>query len=1022
MRSLLLTLAALVAIPQVPALAQSVLNQTPSRVVGQPSLTLRSASPNVVEGREFFNPYAVAVDLSSTPKALYVSDTGNNRVLAWRDSAQFANGAPADLVIGQVDKFTTTEGGPDTPRTTGLRSPSGLAVDRTGNLYVVDSRNNRVLRFPKPFSAGDVPVPDLVIGQPGLTSNNVNNGGISASSVALVSTGLVRSDIAFDGQGNLWLTDTSNNRVLRYPANALTGTGRPAADTVLGQPDFATNTLPPDLTAAQGTVSKTALNKPVGVTVDPDNRVYVSDGWGRVLVFAPPYFNGKEAVRIVGLAVSQPGAPPPLEFLLQNPQGLFMAGNRLGVVDPALSRIVVYDPFSTWPAETETQPSPPAKVVIGQSGFGSFQANRGLSEASEKTLSTPVGAFYTGSELFVADTGNSRMLVFPQIATDASATRLLGQTAFNFNGANLVEGRELYLFNGYSNNANLSGNFSDGAGIAIDKTAAATAPHLYIADTFNNRILGYRDARTVRPGDKADIVIGQNGFERVLINAPANDPGGLTDSGLFRPSGLAVDASGNLWVADSGNGRVLRFPAPFNQMIPPGERPKANLVIGQSNFIQKVTDASSRNMAYPFGIAFTFEGHLLVSDAIHDRVLFFRKPENADFTNGQAAERVIGQPDFFSSGNDNALNRFNSPRHISTDTDDRLYVADAGNNRVLVFDRITTAGTDPFAAFSLTGVQNPQGIFVSPLTGEIWVANTRGNRATRFPRYERLAISTASDYNIPSSAPLAVTQDANGNLYVAEGVNRIAIFYNGLVFQTGGNYANRPLSPGSIAILYPAGAGVQFGPESGFSTLPLPTELGDTQVLLNEKPVHLYYVSPFQINFLVPMNAPDSGTAEIQVLRKSTGQVVAISNPQFDRVSPALFVQGFALEGQLAALNEDNTVNNAGNPIHRGQVIQMFGTGQGFVPNAPEDGTAPTGPINTQERPRVVVGADFVKDEDILYSGLAPTLVGVWQLNVRIPQEVAPGAAVDVAVVLRSVFSNRSTDNRIIHTTIAVVP
>src|SRR6188768_3881850 len=84
------------------ALAQPVLNDAPSRVVGQPALDFRSANPNVVESRSLFNPLAVVTDRSSTPQALYVSDFGNNRVLGWRNATTFANGAPADIVIGQL--------------------------------------------------------------------------------------------------------------------------------------------------------------------------------------------------------------------------------------------------------------------------------------------------------------------------------------------------------------------------------------------------------------------------------------------------------------------------------------------------------------------------------------------------------------------------------------------------------------------------------------------------------------------------------------------------------------------------------------------------------------------------------------------------------------------------------------------------------------------------------------------------------------------------------------------------------
>jgi uncharacterized protein (TIGR03437 family) len=1007
------------------AQAQSALNLTPSRVVGQPAIQFRSASPNVIEGRSFSSPWAVTVDRASNPPALYVSDFGNNRVLGWRNASTFTNGAAADIVIGQLDMESSLPLGPGTSRTVGLTGPGGLVVDARSNLYVVDSGNNRILRFPRPFEASaDLRIPDMVIGQPNFTTREPNFGGISSRTIAIsTATTLGRTGLAIDAQGNLWFSDALNNRVLRYPASALTaGTNMPEADIVLGQPDFITNA--PLATGAQNRTTKNAMRAPSGLALDSVGRLFVADELGRVLVYTAPYFIGKEASRILGISVVQAGQQPNLEYLLGGAEGVFAIGDRIGVADPALHRILIYDPASEWPAESAEFPSPAARVVLGQTSLRDVRSNRGLAEASENSLSAPLGGFFFNNELFVADSGNHRVLVFPAQTTGAAANRVLGQTGFNFNAANLVEGRELFLFSNFSNQSNISGNFSDGAGVAIDNRGEV--PRLYIADTFNNRVLGFADARKVRPGDRADIVIGQNDFNRVLVNAPSNNVDSITESGLFRPSGLAVDRNGDLYVADSGNGRVLRFSAPFTQTPGSGERRRANLVLGQLNFNQRITDASARTMAYPFGLAFTVEGHLLVSDAGHSRILFFRKPADGDFTNGQPAERVIGQPDFFTTGASNAANRMSSPRHIATDTDDRLYVTDAGNNRVLVYDRITTAGNDPGPAFTLTGVTSPQGIFVSPLTGEIWVANTRQGRVTRFPRFERLAIDSRSDYEIPSSVPLALTQDAFGNLYIAEGSNRIAIFFNALSFQINGNYADRPLSPGAIAVLYPRGGGVRFADTKSFNELenpvPMPRELNDIQVLVNDTLAPLYFVSPFQINFLVPMNAPTSGTAEVQVVRRSTGQIIAASNPQFGLVSPALFSASGSGEGQLAALNEDNTVNSPGNPIPVGQVIQLFGTGQGFVAGAPEDGTPPPGPVSTDERPTVIIGTDFVPPENILYSGLAPSLIGVWQINVRITANTAPRSDVDCVVILRSTPTNIGPNNRRLRTTIAVRP
>jgi uncharacterized protein (TIGR03437 family) len=145
----------------------------------------------------------------------------------------------------------------------------------------------------------------------------------------------------------------------------------------------------------------------------------------------------------------------------------------------------------------------------------------------------------------------------------------------------------------------------------------------------------------------------------------------------------------------------------------------------------------------------------------------------------------------------------------------------------------------------------------------------------------------------------------------------------------------------------------------------------------------------------------------------------------FDRVSPALFTSNDTGEGQVAAINEDGSVNSPGNPISKGQIISLYGTGQGFIPNAPPDGEGATQATNAMEGPlRVLMGTDFVPESDVTYSGLAPGFPGLWQINVRVPQNVDVGRPVPVAVQLRSVPSTIPNPNstRRLNTTISAKP
>ena len=1004
-------------------------NPNPSRVVGHAKVQLITNAPNLVEGREFYGPQSVAVDTSVLPNVLYVADTNNNRVLVFRNS-RAANGVKADAVIGQSDFLTTVPLGPGSSSQIGLRSPSGLAVDRRGNLYVLDSGNNRIMRYQRPYEPRDLIQPNFLIGQTSFNANLPNQGNASPSARSLAfstgSTGVTGS-LYFDASGNLWVTDGLNARVLRFPASSLSDSSpnAPEADLVIGQSDFVSRQTV-DWGKAESRLLKTAIQVPNSMTLDAAGRLYVTDVANRMLVYTPPLRNGVPAARIAGLFVNvqgQPPRPPVNEYTLFGPEGVVAVGNNIFVAETQTHRIVRYDPFDTWPEETPTVPSPTAKAVFGQPDLLSFRSNRGNREPSNASFASPSSFAIANDEVFIADTLNHRVLAAPISPTSiGGALRVYGQLGFNYRSPNLVEGREMFLL-GTSVQINFQ-NIYPGAGVVIDRVS--DVPHLYVADTYNNRILAYNDARNVKPGDVADLVIGQSNLFETKLNSPADDNDTPTDQGLVQPVGLAVDPNGDLWVADSGNGRVLRFARPFESGQKFAQR--ANLVIGQSGFNIKITDATRVNMSRPYGLAFTVEGHMLVSDINHNRVLLFRKSLTNQFSNGQQASVVFGQRDFTTSTGGGDETRFAVPMHIATDTDDRLYVADTGNRRIAIFDRVLSAPNNAPPAVSLVLVSSQsdrlgliQGITVSARTGELWVADTSNNRVVRYPRFDLLALTPAANYQITSPAqPLAVATDAADNLLIADGTNRVAFYYPGLAAVSAAHYLRRRVSPGMVAALYPAG--IRFGEETSvFSSLPLPKDLADVEVLVNDQPAPLYFVSPTQINFYVPMGVEPGSQAEFIVQRKSTRQILASGLLDIGVATPSFFTTTQNGQGQVAAINEDGSINTNTNGIDRGKVIQLFATGQGVVPGAPPDGEAPTGAVATPQLPVVVVGSSRVADDAILYSGLAPGLVGVWQLNVRVPMTVPPGSTTDVVVSMRSVPSNQPEGGGgVIRTVIAV--
>lgn len=994
------------------ASAQIVLNSAPTRVLGQPRLGLSQSNPNLVEGRELYQPQGVALDTTVSPPILYIADSGNNRVLAWRNLGGGANGAQADLVIGQRDFFSTNALGPGTTLSTGLASPTGVAVDRQGNLWVVDSGNNRILRYPRPFAqTSDIPFPDVVLGQTSLNARNPNAGNAAPvdNGFSLSVPGRTfRASLVFDSAGNLWVTDPNNHRVMRFSPTAQ-GRNGGGADLVLGQTDFVSRLTSSFSAAARS--NKGVMNTPSALAIDTNQRVYVSDGFGRVLVYAPPFSNGVAATRILGISTTATPAEPVNNTTigvtssggLLSAEGLFFSNSNLGVVDSAAHRILLFPAFEGWAAETPATPSPAATTVIGQTTFTAARADQGREEPQPNAFNLPIAAAVAGNELFVVDALNHRVLRLGTPPAFLAALQVYGQPAYYTDSPNYVEGREFFLTDGTASTiAGVSARFLAGTGMAFDGN------RLYVADTLNHRVLAFRDFRALKNGDRADLVIGQPDFLRAVPNFPANDINVPSDRSLVAPSAVAVDTDGNLYVADAGNSRVLRFPKPFD--VAAGQPQRANLVLGQANFTLKVTDATSATMSRPVGLAFFSDGSLAVSDANHSRVLLFRKPAGGDFTNGMAAARAFGQPDFLTVTGSSDARRMISPRAIAADSDDRLYVCDTGNSRLQIYDRAPSAQADPTPALTIGGFNSPHGVFVSNRTGEIWVGDTFLSRALRFPRYDQLVLNQNPEASIPSPGPIAVAQDQFGNLYIADASNRVVIHFPSMGIRQAANFLatnQRPLAPNTYASL--GAPGVTLSTSTVVFTevpnpLPMPKTLSDTQVLLDGNPAPLHFVSAGQINFLIPNGAPTSGNVEVLVVRPSSGQILAAGSMPMASVAPGLFTATGTGVGQISALNQDGTVNNSSNPAQRGTVIQLFGTGLGPVSGAPGDGEAPTGPVPGPAT-RAVVGTDFVPDANIQYSGLAPGLVGVWQVNIRLPETLAPGT-VRIQLQIQSVTSS----------------
>ena len=1036
--------------------AQIVLDPSPARVIGHPpatpaeQLVVTNVNPNLGASGGMYLPEGVAVDTTGSAPILYVADTLNNRILAWKNatSATLTNLQPPSLIIGQPNANTTL------PATNGgLYYPTGLVVDAAGNLYVADSGNNRVLRYPTPFAGGSAG-PDIVLGQidQNTGSNKPNGGGAITAHTLCLSGGCQAGNATFlvsmaiDSSGNLYVTDAGNRRVLQFAAASLTsGATDPAASLVIGQAGFTVANRP------SGVTDRNTIYEPAGLAFDTAGHLFVSDSnANRLLVFSPPFSNGMAASRLAGIV--NPAPATATASTLEVPNGLVMINNGPAVLDSGNNRLLIFDAYSSadWTVTsgdtTVSTPPPVAIAVLGQgaslTNFTTSMANMGNAQPSSATLSDPVAAAVAGTDLFVVDAGNNRVLVFPNAGTAPAATVVLGQSDFPYDSPNSIQGKEFYF------GAPITGIFD--AGIVVD--SSGSTPHLYISDPGNNRVLGFADARKAGPGVQADIVIGEPDMMTSVCNynGVANPPTEPlqrqpTASSLCYPTGLAVDpATGNLFVADTYNGRVLRFPAPFAN---PTSLEAADLVLGQSGFTGiSNTRASQSVMLSPYGLVFDPQRGLLVSDVSANRVLLFSMITP---TSGEAASTVFGQTSFVGTGPGVLI----SPHHIAEDTIAELYVADTGHNQITIFD-IPSGTTANTPVNFITGLSSPEAVWVNQTTvagyqNDIWVGDNSG--ISRYPVPSPLGNNNTPTLQMPAAEltggqslycsgtnncrlpAIAITQDSFGALYVADSSNRVGIHYPALAGTNGASFVcamgcnlgtlNDPpfyLAPGGFASLFTF-APVTFPVTATTNTAyPVPTTLGGVQVLVNGQASPITAVAPSQINFVVPFAAPASGTVPVAVVNPATSQILGSGSMNMNSAAPGFFTMNQAGTGQIAALNCnqspcENTVNSASNPVQPGKYIQLYLTGQGFISGHPPDGQGSSGAVNTPSQPVVYVGGPPALVPQ--YSGLAPGFPGLWQINIQIPNSPTnlpgfPAGVFPVLIEYEGLASNTPGNNR----------
>lgn len=349
-----------------------------------------------------------------------------------------------------------------------------------------------------------------------------------------------------------------------------------------------------------------------------------------------------------GLAL--PDASPTASTMYA-PRGVCQTADALIVADTGNHRLLI------WHDAVPGADHADADVVVGQPDM--------VSEGP-KLFFLPTGvAVAPDGRLLVADAWHHRILVWDDVASagDRAPTMVIGQPpADGLDGVSEGCGPQRFYWP---------------FGLAVIGEA------LWVADTGNRRVLGWLDG-IPEPGQGADVVLGQGD----LVSRGENRDDAVAANSMRWPHAIA--ATGDmLVVADAGNHRVLGWHGTVD-----GDRP-ADVVLGQADFTSSFESPyrpqGPRAFRFPYAVAAAPDGRLFIGDTSNNRVGVVDDPATtcAAAPCGAALDRVLGQPSFDVNGE----NRWDRVEHDTlcwpyglSFYDDRLAVADSGNNRVMIWN------------------------------------------------------------------------------------------------------------------------------------------------------------------------------------------------------------------------------------------------------------------------------------------------------------------------------------------------
>ena len=642
----------------------------------------------------------------------------------------------------------------------GLNSPSGVAVDNTGIVYIADTVN---------YMVRQVALNGTIISIAGnsklcqTTTAACGDGGVGRGAQLNYPIG-----VTTDAAGNVYIADTGDNRI------RVVNPGKTATITIAGVPiapgtiqtvagTGAPCTTPTAPCGDTGAALAAQLNKPQGVAVDSAGNIYIADSGdhrirmvsastGTITAYAG---NGSSCNPNKGCGDN--GAATAAN--LSNPFQISLdASGNLFVTDPPVNSIREVT------ASTQT-----ISTVAGK-GYSGFTGDSGLATLAELNGSRGVTVDAAGNA-YIADTGNERIREF--------------QVGANIN---TVAGGG----SGNDGSTATSAILGGGRGVALD-----SAGNLYIADTYNNRI------REVTPSNPPTSY----GTINTIVGS-----GIATSAELNFPSGVAVDSVNNVYIADTGN-FVIRQYNPTSKVITTlAGKPQQSCKAPPCG---EPGPATSATLGQPTSVAVDSAGNVYVADASMHAIRVVNMGSATITVAGvsiqpgyiQTVAGTLGTPcsdplvvDNKCGDNGPPLSALlNTPFGVAVDSAGNIFIADTGDNRIRKV--VVTTPTPEIIAYAFTGgigfgltnklalhsqFNTPHYVAVDP-HGNLYVSDSDVyNVIERIDAVNQYVIAIAGQPSDPKFYgldgdgglaygahvhPASLTVDGAGHLYIADSNN-----------------------------------------------------------------------------------------------------------------------------------------------------------------------------------------------------------------------------------------------------------